>query len=416
MLNSPLVRWSVAFGLLVAFSHAQGQTREELVSVTHARIQSKALRASRDVYVWLPDGAVGSSTRYPVLVLLDAQDRNQFRSALANIRFLMDRHVVPPLLVIGVPFGAARDAELTPPVHGSVPPYMQALGETPGQAEATTRFVVDELLPWADAHYPTSPVRLLAGHSLGGLLSLYAAAMRPGVFRVVIAMSPSLWWDNGTIGAELAPRLAADTTHLHSLFLTSGGLEGGLDQATTQFTALLRSLVPDSSAARFAFTHQRYERSDHSMTPLASLIDGLQWAYAPLRVPIDSVFGALMAGGPKDSTTVLAAQHALEAQYRVHATALGVPDLPFPEYALNLLGYYCTQAKLLTLANQLFRENTQRYSKSSNAYESLAEGLLAVGDTSGAVHAFHQALAASTRDDDANAIASHAILHRLGKS
>jgi len=43
----------------------------------------------------------------------------------------------------------------------------------------------------------------------------------------------------------------------------------------------------------------------------------------------------------------------------------------------------------------------------------LAEGLLAVNDTSGAVAAFHRALALSTRGDDINAILSHAILRRL---
>jgi len=92
---------------------------------------------------------------------------------------------------------------------------------------------------------------------------------------------------------------------------------------------------------------------------------------------------------------------------------LGVPDAPFPEDALNLVGYYCSQTKLLTLANRFFAENSRRYPTSSNAHESLAEGLLAVGDTTGAVAAFRRALAVSTRDDDINRIASHAMLHQL---
>ncbi len=391
-------------------------TQESLLSVTHAQIKSAALHSVRDVYVWVPDGNVGPVSRYPVLVLLDAQDRNQFRSALANIRYLIDRNIIPPLMVIGVPFGAGRDNELTPAARGTIPPPLQSLGETPGGAELTLRFIADELLPWADAHYPTLPVRLLAGHSLGGLFALYAVAMRPDVFRVTIAMSPSLWWNDGTIGAELASRIATDTVHLRAIFVSSGGLEPHIDQPATRFAALLTPLASGPLAAQISFAHRRYERGTHPMTPLPSLIDGLSWVYAPLFVPADSVLASLLAGAPKDSAVVVATVRTLEARYRSSAIALGVPDAPFPEYALNLMGYYCTQAKLLTLANRFFEENSRRYPTSSNAYESLAEGLLAVGDTSAAVKAFHQALRASTRGDDINAIASNAILRTLATS
>ena len=90
------------------------------------------------------------------------------------------------------------------------------------------RFVVDELLPWADARYPTLPTRLAVGHSLGGLFVLYTAAMRPGAFRVVIAASPSLYADgDGAIGVDIAARLAADSVHGRSIFVTSGDYEGG---------------------------------------------------------------------------------------------------------------------------------------------------------------------------------------------
>ena len=396
-----------AIACCATVSNAQTPTRESLVSVGKARVQS------RDVYVWLPEGDIGPVTRFPVLVLLDAQDQNQFRSALANIRYLIDRRVIPPLMVIGVPFGASRDHDLTPPAKGDIPPALQMLDEKPGGADAMGRFIIDELLPWADAHYPTLPVRLLAGHSFGGLFALYTAAMRPGVFRVVIAMSPSLWWNGGATGADLAARFAADSTHTRTIFITSGAVEGPLDQAATQFATTLTSLVHDSAAMHLAFAHRRYARDNHGMTPLPSLVDGLRWAYAPMLVPVDSVFASLMSGPPQDSGQIVAVWQQLESSFHAGAASLGVPDAPFPEYTLNLLAYYCTQVKQLRLANRLFLDNAKRYPKSSNAAESLAEGLLAVNDTSGAVAAFHRALALSTRGDDINAILSHAILRRL---
>src|SRR5579863_1572172 len=92
---------------------AQAPLRDTLIAVTHTRVRSAALGQTRDVFVWLPD-ADASVRRYPVLVMLDAQDRNNFRSLLANVRFLIDRKVIPPIMVVGVPFGASREHDLTP--------------------------------------------------------------------------------------------------------------------------------------------------------------------------------------------------------------------------------------------------------------------------------------------------------------
>jgi predicted alpha/beta superfamily hydrolase len=390
----------------------QAPASEPLISVSHTQIKSHALHATRDVFVWVPNGDMGPVTRFPVLVMLDAQDQNQFRSAIANVRFLIDRKAIPPLIIIGVPFGVDRNHDLTPP--GSVPPLMQQLGETVGGADATIAFLTDELLPWADAHYPTLAVKLLAGHSLGGLLAVRAFAYRPAAFRIVIAMSPPLSWDDGKAGTELAHRIAADSVHPRALFISDGGA-GIDDTAATQFAALLRSIVPDPESVRLSFAHHRYEADNHSMTPLPSLIDGLRWAFAPLVVPIDSIVAALSAGSPKDSTVALSIIKGIEDSYRANATLLGVPDAPFPEYPLRRFAYYCLGANLVPLAGRLLREDAERYPRSTDAIESLGEGLLANADTAAAIAAFQRAVAISTRGDDINAIASRAMLRALGK-
>ena len=101
---------------------------EVLLTVTHARIPSKAFHTARDVSIWLPDGPVGASIRYPVVVFPDAEEKGQFRSALANIQFLVDRKLIPPLLVVGVPYLANRRHELTPPATGSTAQLYPAAG------------------------------------------------------------------------------------------------------------------------------------------------------------------------------------------------------------------------------------------------------------------------------------------------
>src|SRR5580658_5785725 len=195
--------------------------REALLTVNHVRVPSKAFNTARDIFIWQPDAESPTAAKYPVLVFPDAEEYGQFRAALANVQFLIDRRLIPPMIVAGVPFVKDRRHELSPPATGSTATYYPKAGG----AGQTLQFMIDELLPWIDAHYPTLPVRLFAGHSLGGNLALYAMETRPEAFRVVIAMSPAMYWNDGAFGNEVAQRLAADTVRPRTLFLMSGGQE-----------------------------------------------------------------------------------------------------------------------------------------------------------------------------------------------
>ena len=362
-------------------------TREALLTVAHVRVPSKAFSTTRDVYIWMPDAESPTAARYPVLVFPDAEETGQFRAALANVQFLIDRRLIPPIIVAGVPFLKNRMHELSPAATGTTATNYP----NSGGADQTLRFMIDELLPWVDAHYPTLPVRLFAGHSLGGLLALYAMDTRPDVFRVVIAMSPAVYWNDGAFANEVALRLATDTVRPRTLFLMSGGQEAFIDQPTTAFAAHLTALLDSTKTSRLSFERREYPEDVHEMTPLPGLVDGLRMAYRPLLVPADSVVSQFSARNTTDSAEIYAAVRALEARYAAGAASLSVPG-PFPEAALDLLGSYALQAKQANLAATLFHENRDRYPKSSNAHESLGEALLATGDTTRAVDEFRSSI------------------------
>ena len=410
-LNAALLGTSCVAAPLAAQAPRRTSDQEQLVTITHARIPLAAFHATRDVYVWLPDPEGTPGGRYPVLVLLDEEDRNQFRSALANIQYLIDRHRIPPIMVLGVPFAEARTHELTPVATGTTAQQIPAAGG----ADVTMKFVVDELLPWADAHYPTLPTRLLAGHSFGGLFAIYTMAERPGVFRVVIAMSPSLYWNDDSLAPKLAARIVADTGHLQTLFVTSGLLEPRSDRPVGLFATRMTALLDSTHSRHLRFARQQYAPDDHPMTPLPSLVDGLRMAFQPMLVPVDSVFGQLSSAHVQDSTVILAAVHDLESQYTTAATSLGV-TAPFPEHPLDYLGYYAYITKQYGLAVQLFRENTARYPRSWIAHESLGEGLLAVGDTTNAVAELRIAINTCTRHDDNNYQSALDVMRALHRS
>jgi predicted alpha/beta superfamily hydrolase len=356
-----------------------------MLAVTHVRVHSNVYNVDRDISVWLPTGLPKTGVRYAVLVFPDAEEKVQFRSALANIDFLVNRGLVPPIMVLGVPFLKNRIHELTPAATGATAQNYPAAGG----ADQTLQFIADELLPWADAHYPTLPVHILVGHSAGGLLALEAMVARPDLFRVLIALSPVLYWNDGAYGNDVAARIVADTQRDRTLFVASGGLEAGglegpIDPATTKFAERLRDLLDSTHNTRLSFARREYAKDQHNMTPLPGLIDGLRMAFEPMVVPIDSIFLQLIEKHVEDSAAIHQIARDLESRYNAAAASLGIPA-PFPERSLDVLGGYSLQVKQPALAVSLLRQNLDRYPHSANAHESLGEALAAVADTSRAV-------------------------------
>ena len=66
-----------------------------------------------------------------------------------------------------------------------------------GGAERFLRFMGDKLIPFIGRSYRTTPMRVLIGHSLGGLFAAYSLGKRPELFTGYILMEPSLWWNRG---------------------------------------------------------------------------------------------------------------------------------------------------------------------------------------------------------------------------
>jgi pimeloyl-ACP methyl ester carboxylesterase len=254
---------------------------------------------------------------------------------------------------------------------------------TAGGSRAFADFIVDEVLPRVRSHYRALPTAILAGHSFGGLFALDVAATRPGAFAGIVAMSPSLWWNDTTPARDYATTIAK-TTATTRLFATSGELEPPIDLPTKIFAARLDSIKPPS----LAFRYQYYAGDTHGLTPQPSLIDGLRFVFEPIalmRTPV-------MALGPQpDSASIVKAVVETEDAYTRGARSLGLPD-KFPESQMNNFGYAVLQGyKMPNVAVWLFRKNVASYPDSPNVYDSLGDGLLAAGDTASAKAQFRMA-------------------------
>src|SRR5690349_16656518 len=130
--------------------------------------KSAKLGEDRTIYVATPVNYNGTAQRYPVLVLLDANDEPQWSAAVANVAFLASRGAIPDLIMVGVTNGKDRTHDLTPAATGEASKNFP----TAGGAHAFADFIVDEVLPRVRSHYRALPSTILAGHSFGGLFAL----------------------------------------------------------------------------------------------------------------------------------------------------------------------------------------------------------------------------------------------------
>jgi len=168
--------------------------------------KSRALGAERLVRVWVPP-AFSRSVKYSVLYLNDGQNLfgdgdpesggGGWHADEAAAR-LIEQHAIDPLIVVGVDNDGdrARGVDYLP-----VPDPFEREPE-PSGADRYLRFVVDELIPYMNAHYPTlrGPAHTgFGGSSYGAASALYAALSRPGVFGRLLLESPSVGVGNGVM-------------------------------------------------------------------------------------------------------------------------------------------------------------------------------------------------------------------------
>ena len=168
-----------------------------MIQVTKLQIPALPTKKPRRLYVYLPRDYETSERRYPVLYMFDGH--NVFYNSHATygkswgMKEYLERTKLPLILVAVEcnPEGHRRLNEYAPWDIPGTP-----LGDLEGLGKQTMEWFVHSLKPEIDRDYRTLPDRdhtMIAGSSMGGLMTLYAAAAWNGVFSRAAALSPSLW-------------------------------------------------------------------------------------------------------------------------------------------------------------------------------------------------------------------------------
>lgn len=226
----------------------------------------------RTVAVHLPPGYDASRVEpYPIFILNDGQNLTPDRPealggswhAARAFEEAVESGSIEPTVLVGVDHaGDRRLEEFAPPTVGRR-----------GGARDYADLLFEEVIPGVqrDFHALADPGTLgLGGSSMGGLVSLWIAATRPGRIAKLLVMSPSVWWNRRAILRVLKRMPINPATRI---WIDAGTLEG--HHVTRDSEAVADVLV--SQGAR----HVKYfedPEGDHSEGSWARrLPDALRW-------------------------------------------------------------------------------------------------------------------------------------------
>lgn len=272
-----------AFDFTVASWADVGTVTGRLDTLTHGPFLS-----GRRCWVWLPPGYESSSARYPVLYMHDGQNLFDASRSFAGewhidetCTALIAAGEIEPLIVVGIENSADRCWEYTPWAGGPC---------TGGGGDAYLQAIRDHLIPEVDRRYRTRTGpdhTMMAGSSLGGLITHYAGHTYPETWGRIAAFSSSLWWNAGAMVPYAAGRPKPPLARYYQDMGTieAGGTTDGDGDGTDDYIELLRLMRDVALAQGFAdgadflsvegagHTHNEYWWSQRAPGALRFLVD-----------------------------------------------------------------------------------------------------------------------------------------------
>ena len=250
---------------------------EPIVIGSVHRIKSSVYGNEQVLTVRLPRGyAENSATRYPVVFSVDGgpdQDFELLAGIAAEAEFSTS---FEPFILVGVKT-EDRYKQLTPKMSRLPAERLKEnFGDrvVPDGADKFRQYLSADVLPWATKRYRTDR-KVLTAASLGGLFVLDTFLERPDMFDDYIALTPSLWWDEGRIVDEAGAKLARHKPSSRRLYLTLGD-EGVGNRTATWLSRLVSTLERRTpQGLKWAFVDRSGSEEHRTMT-LISWLDAMR--------------------------------------------------------------------------------------------------------------------------------------------
>lgn len=328
--------------LLMLGSHFSSWAAVGSPEVQKVVIDSAVLGEKRDLVIYLPDGYRDSQDRYPVLYLTDGDIQGPHTAG--TIDYLAKFEQIPPMIVIGIvnpPQSRQRDLTVT-----------SSANENPQQlanADRFLAFIENEVIPFVKQQYRTLDYQVLSGTSHGGQFAINALVKRPGLFNAVIAISPSLYWNNQQLLGLAEQALKSDQLQGH-LYVSIANEEPTMTEPYQRFVDLLARYPSD----KLTVASQTFSNETHNTTVLLGQYAGLKYLFS--EWPITE-------GVPK---TLADLQAKFDSRSKLLKTDLMIPQDKANGYA-GWLQYLNRQDDALAL----LKWNRANYPQSLNAHTAL---------------------------------------------
>lgn len=331
-----------AFVILILSSSLFSQEKSEDYSFgKKITLSSDILQEERDIYVYFPDTYDGQSARYPVIYLLDGG--LHFKHVGGSAHFLASIGYMPEAIVVAIP-NTDRRRDFTPTNIEQMP--------TSGGAKQFHQFLEEELIPYMDEHFATNTYRILIGHSLGGLFSLWSLQEHPETFNTYIAISPYLMYENNLVVNKATDDILSNYKTAKKLYITLGK-EPNYYEAIDQYLDILKEKDPKN--LDFKYVHM--ENENHASIPHLSIYHGFEYIFSGYSLSPEVFQQGLKA---------------IDKHYQALAEEFDY-DIQTPEAVINILGYTYLNKGKKDKAISIFNENVKRYPLSANVYDSLGE-------------------------------------------
>lgn len=250
-------------------------------SANSARLAPAFRLSARDadyaIYVELPPGAAeASDATWPAVLCLDGDD--QFEILRAARASLVAEGTLPPLLLVGVGYGASYQEPANRRARDYTPAPIEGAPEG-GGADAFLGFLAGRLWPELERRYPIDRyTRGVAGHSLGALFALHALLKPEPFFNRVLASAPSIWWGERALLESIADLRATQDALPARVFLGVGERDS---RSMREDLDLLEARLAAEPFAGLEISRARFPRKNHfnSIAPgfragLAALFQG----------------------------------------------------------------------------------------------------------------------------------------------
>lgn len=365
-----LVIFVVSFFGLEAMAQAEGA---DVVIGQSLSLTSKILNREVNVLIYVPDNYDASSANYPVLY-----DLNSFLFTYdsGTVELLSRTSDIPNMIVVGVP-----SLE-----RGYVPTPFEDREESPTTADISIKFLKEELIPFVEKNYRTNAFRILYGHSVGGLFTMYTLFNYPDLFTAYVAGSPWFQTNDQYWLKNIEKMAKVRKLDDKFLFMTVGKEEAEL---TIDTYRELEKWMNDTSLDGLTWKSAWLE-GDHGSMVGRNIYDGLIFIFDGWKMPNSFL---------RDADVKMIEEYLKTNSAKWAKFGFETSDI-LPEQRVNSLGYALLSREEFGKAVEIFSYNIRRFPKSFNAHDSLGEAYMIMGDKEKAIKYYKLAIELNPGDTE----------------